>query len=60
VAYWSDATGRVHRFKVTAWQVVLPTKVAWAIAPQPTLSMTLQTCVGVDSRYRLDVRLVSY
>ncbi len=60
VAYWSDSRGRVHRFRVTAWQVVTPTETHWATASQRTLSMTLQTCMGSGSRYRLDVRLVSF
>ncbi len=60
VAYWADSLGRVHRFRVTAWQVVKPSVTAWATAAQPTLSMTLQTCMGGHSQYRLDVRLVSF
>jgi hypothetical protein len=31
---------------------------AWAIASQPIPSMTLQTCIGKKSQYRLNVRLV--
>jgi len=60
VAYWADARGRVHRFRVTAWQVVKPSVTEWATAAQRTLSMTLQTCMGGHSQYRLDVRLVSF
>lgn len=60
VAYWADSVGRVHRFRVTTWQVVKPSVTAWATAAQPTLSMTLQTCMGGHSQYRLDVRLVSF
>jgi hypothetical protein len=60
VAYWADSVGRVHRFRVTAWQVVVPSNTRWATASQPTLSMTLQTCMGSRSQYRLDVRLVSF
>ena len=60
VAYWSDSRGRVHRFRVTAWQVVKPSVTAWATADQPRLSMTLQTCMGSNSELRLDVRLVSF
>jgi hypothetical protein len=60
VAYWADSLGRIHRFRVTAWQVVAPWVTSWATASQPTLSMTLQTCMGGRSQYRLDVRLVSF
>jgi sortase (surface protein transpeptidase) len=46
-------------YRVTAWQVVKPTEVSWAIASQPVPSMTLQTCLGANSAYRLNVRLVA-
>jgi sortase (surface protein transpeptidase) len=59
VAVYADANGRVRKYRVTAWQVVYPTAVAWAIADQPVPSMTLQTCVGANSEKRLDVRLVA-
>jgi len=59
VAYYADGYGRVTRYRVTAWQVVLPTDVSWASATRQK-TMTLQTCMGVDSTYRLDVRLVSF
>lgn len=60
VAYYADSSGRITRFRVTAWQVVLPTQTAWAMAAQSRLSMTLQTCMGSRDQYRLDVRLVSF
>ena len=60
VAVYADGQGRVHWFKVTEWRVVDPVESAWAIADQPVPSMTLQTCVGKDGRYRLNVRLVQY
>ena len=60
VAIYADGAGRVHWYRVTSWQVVDPTQVAWAIASQPVPSMTLQTCVGRNSQYRLNVRLVQY
>jgi len=60
VAYYADHLGRITRFQVTGWQVVPPGNAAWAMAAQPTPSMTLQTCVGPHSKYRLDVRLVSF
>jgi hypothetical protein len=60
VAIYADGRGHVHWYKVTAWRVVLPTEATWAIASQPVPSMTLQTCVGKDSQYRLNVRLVQF
>lgn len=60
VAIYADRYGRITRYKVTAWQVVWPYESTWAMAAQPRPSMTLQTCVGSNSEYRLDVRLVSY
>jgi sortase (surface protein transpeptidase) len=58
VAKYADRKGVVHTYRVTEWRVVDPVESAWAIASQPRPSMTLQTCVGKDGRYRLNVRLV--
>ena len=60
VAIYADAAGNVHWYRVTTWRVVDPTEAAWAIADQPVPSMTLQTCVGKDGQYRLNVRLVQF
>ena len=60
VAIYADAAGHVHWYRVTTWQVVDPSQVTWAIASQPTPSMTLQTCVGANSQLRLNVRLVQF
>jgi hypothetical protein len=60
VAIYADGQGRVHWYRVTEWRVVDPTEAAWAIASQPTPSMTLQTCVGKDGTKRLNVRLVQF
>jgi len=58
-AYYADARGRVHTFRVRWWKVTAPTTAAsWAWAAQRRPSMTLQTCVGRNSAYRLMVRLV--
>ncbi len=54
---YADANRTVHRYKVAWWKVVLPTNGAFAYAAQSKLSMTLQTCVGANDRYRLVVRL---
>jgi sortase (surface protein transpeptidase) len=60
VAIYADAAGRVHWYRVISWRVVDPSEAAWAIASQPVPSMTLQTCVGKYSQYRLNVRLVQF
>lgn len=58
-AYYADAKGRVHVYRVKWWRVTAPTTDAkWAWASLSTPSMTLQTCVGRNSQYRLMVRLV--
>ena len=58
-AYYADARGRVHTYAVRWWRVTAPTtEASWAWAPLDTPSMTLQTCVGKNSQYRLMVRLV--
>jgi sortase (surface protein transpeptidase) len=56
---YADAGGHVRTYRVTFWKVVLPTNGAWAYAAQSRPSMTLQTCVGTNSAYRLIVRLVA-
>lgn len=55
---YADGAGRVHTYAVIWWRVVAPTTAAsWAWASLSTPSMTLQTCVGSNSQYRLMVRL---
>ncbi len=57
-AVYADANGRVRTYAVRWWKVVKPTTAAsWAWASLPSPSMTLQTCVGARSQYRLMVRL---
>ena len=57
---YADTSGHVQRYAVAWWKVVRPTGAAsWAWAPQPVPSMTLQTCVGAHSEYRLMVRMVA-
>jgi hypothetical protein len=55
---YADGNGRVRTYKVTTWKVLSPVDSAWAIAAQSRPSMTLQTCVGANSQWRLVVRLV--
>lgn len=56
---YADGSSRVHTYSVTWWRVVAPTTAAsWAWAALSRPSMTLQTCVGANSQYRLMVRLI--
>ena len=58
-AWYADSKGRVHVYVVKWWKTTLPTTDAsWAWAAQSRPSMTLQTCVGANSQYRLVVHLV--
>jgi hypothetical protein len=60
-AYYADGSGRVHGYKVIWWKLTRPTTAAsWAWASLSKPSMTLQTCVGAQSQYRLMVRLVRF
>jgi len=57
--YYADGSGRVHAYKIKWWKLTRPTTSAsWAWASLSTPSMTLQTCIGKNSEYRLMVRLV--
>ncbi len=56
--HYADANGRVSTYKVAWWKVTTPDKGEFAYAAQSRPSMTLQTCVGAKSQYRLIVRLV--
>ena len=58
--FYADSAGHVRTYSVIWWKVTRPTPgAAWAWAPQSRPSMTLQTCVGARSEYRLMVRLVA-
>ena len=58
-AYYADSRGRTHVYKIKWWKLTRPTTAAsWAWAAQSVPSMTLQTCIGANSEYRLMVRLV--
>jgi sortase (surface protein transpeptidase) len=54
---YADGNGRVSTYAVSWWKVTTPDKGAWAYAGQSRPSLTLQTCVGARSQYRLIVRL---
>ena len=58
-ASYTDSKGNTRVYRVTTWRLVKPTDVTWAIASQPVPSMTLQTCYGANSEWRLLVRLVA-
>ncbi len=57
---YADGSGHVRTYAVTWWKVTRPTTSAsWAWAPLSRPSMTLQTCLGARSEFRLIVRLVA-
>jgi len=56
---YADGSGKAHTYAVQFWRLVAPNgDVGWAYASLSVPSMTLQTCVGANSQYRLVVRLV--
>ena len=55
---YADGNGRVATYAVAWWKVTTPDKGAFAYAAQSRPSLTLQTCVGANSQYRLIVRLL--
>ena len=58
-AYYAGADSKVHVYAVKWWKLTRPTTDAsWAWASLSVPSMTLQTCVGANSEWRLMVRLV--
>ena len=58
-AFYADSSGRTHTYVVKWWKLTKPTTSAsWAWASLSVPSMTLQTCVGANSQYRVMVRLV--
>lgn len=54
--YYAGADGKVGTYAVSWWKVTTPDKGTWAYAGQERASLTLQTCVGAKSQYRLIVR----
>jgi hypothetical protein len=58
--FYADGRGDVTTYAVSWWKVTRPTTDAsWAWAAQEQPSMTLQTCLGARSEFRLIVRLVA-
>jgi hypothetical protein len=54
---YADGNGKVSTYAVAWWKVTTPDRGAFAYAAQSRPSLTLQTCVGAKSQYRLIVRL---
>jgi sortase family protein len=55
--YYADGSGHVSTYAVRWWRLTTPENGAWAYAGQSRPTLTLQTCVGARSQYRLIVRL---
>ena len=55
--YYAGSDGKVATYAVRWWRLTTPENGAWAYAGQSRPSLTLQTCVGARSQYRLIVRL---
>jgi hypothetical protein len=56
---YADGSGHVRTYSVSYWRLASPVGSSWAYAAQSRPSMTLQTCVGSRSQWRLIVRLVA-
>ena len=56
--HYADANGKVSTYSVIWWRLTTPDKGEFAYTSLSKPSMTLQTCVGKDNKYRLIVRLV--
>jgi sortase (surface protein transpeptidase) len=56
---YADGSSHVRTYVVIWWRLTTPDNGAFAYAAQSRPSMTLQTCVGARSQYRLVVRLVA-
>lgn len=55
--YYAGSDGKVATYAVRWWRLTTPENGSWAYAAQSRPSLTLQTCVGARSQYRLIVRL---
>lgn len=54
---YANGAGQVSTYAVSWWRLTTPDNGAWAFASQSSPSLTLQTCVGANNKYRLIVRL---
>ncbi|MFL5777871.1 MAG: sortase domain-bontaining protein [Chloroflexota bacterium] len=57
--WYADGNGKVRKYLVRWWKTTTPDNGGFAFAAQSTPSLTLQTCVGSRSQYRLIVRLTA-
>jgi hypothetical protein len=55
---YADGAGHVHTYAIAWWRLTTPDRGGFAYAAQSRPSLTLQTCVGAHSQYRLIVRFV--
>ena len=55
--YYANGSGKVSTYAISWWRLTTPDKGGFAYAAQSKPSLTLQTCVGAQSQYRLIVRL---
>lgn len=62
IAYYAAGDGQVHAYRVTQVRHVLGVDYkqwsTWAVGSQSSPSLTLQTCDGATSNWRIEVRLV--
>jgi Sortase domain len=54
---YANGAGQISTYAVSWWRLTTPDNGAWAYASQSRPSLTLQTCVGANNKYRLIVRL---
>jgi hypothetical protein len=54
---YANGAGQVSTYAVSWRKLTTPDNGAWAFASQSRPSLTLQTCVGANNKYRLIVRL---
>lgn len=59
LAIYADSAGHVHYYRLQWVKVTAPLASShWAWDPQPVSSLTLQTCLGAQSQWRIFVRFV--
>ncbi|MFI5262149.1 MAG: hypothetical protein ACHQZR_06330 [Candidatus Limnocylindrales bacterium] len=59
LAIYADGAGHVHYYRLQWVKVTAPLASShWAWDPQPVSSLTLQTCLGAQSQWRIFVRFV--
>jgi len=59
LAIYADGAGQVHYYRLQWVKVTAPLASShWAWDPQPVSSLTLQTCLGAQSQWRIFVRFL--